>query len=139
MNAAPRQPARPTAPAAAAVDASPTAGPTTTDGSFEESLLELERIVRCLERGELGLADSLTQYEQGVRHLQKCYAQLEQAERRVELLKSVSADGQIKTESFAEQAMSLDEKAAARGARRTAAGRASPGPGDAVDDSAGLF
>lgn len=90
--------------------------------TFEQSLAELEQVVRDLEQGELPLAESLERYELGVGFLRQCYQQLEQAERRVELLKGLSPDGLADTESFAETNLTLEEKAAARGRRRTAPG-----------------
>ena len=66
-------------------------GPADDLPSFEESLAELGRVVAELEQGDLSLAESLEQYEAGIRHLRQCYRQLEQAERRVELLTSVTS------------------------------------------------
>ncbi|MDG2384654.1 MAG: exodeoxyribonuclease VII small subunit [Pirellulaceae bacterium] len=87
--------------------------------SFEECLLQLQQIVQQLEQGELGLAESLQQYEDGVQHLKQCYQELAKAERRVELLSEMAEDGTAVTEPFEESAMTLEEKAAARGTRRT--------------------
>ena len=88
--------------------------------TFEESLQELEKIVSELESGKLGLSDALERYEQGVKHLKSCQNLLERAERKIELLSGVDADGNPITESFEESDdESLDAKAAARGARRT--------------------
>ena len=87
--------------------------------SFERALAELQRIVTELEQGELSLSDSLTRYEEGVRHLKLCYQQLEQAENRMELLRSVDVEGRAVTEPFAEAPLTLQEKAAARGTRRS--------------------
>jgi exodeoxyribonuclease VII small subunit len=68
--------------------------------AFETSLADLERIVRQLEEGRLGLSDSLAHYEQGVRRLRECYELLERAERRIELLERVEAGGQAVTRPF---------------------------------------
>ncbi len=87
--------------------------------SFEQALEQLELIVRELEEGRIGLAESLSRYESGVKLLRQCYGLLERAERRIELLKSADALGSAVTESFDEQAMSLEEKAQARGRRRS--------------------
>ncbi len=88
--------------------------------SFEESLAELEAIVGELEGGKLGLSDALARYERGVKHLKSCHGLLEQAERRIELLSGVDADGNPITEPYDDQEHgSLEEKAAARGRRRT--------------------
>ena len=55
--------------------------------SFEQALSSLETIVHDLEAGRLSLADSLARYEEGIKLLKQCYAQLEQAERKIELLR----------------------------------------------------
>ena len=65
----------------------------TQEQSFEHALAALEQIVRDLEDGRLGLAESLARYEQGIKLLKNCYAQLEQAERRIELLTGIDAAG----------------------------------------------
>ena len=109
--------------------------------SFEQNLEKLQQIVNELEQGELDLATSLKHYEDGVQCLKQCYRQLERAEQRVELLSGQAADGQACTEPFDEKAMSLEEKAEARGARRTRSKRpaADPPLPDNVDDTPGLF
>lgn len=91
--------------------------------SFEESLAELQRVVSDLEQGELGLTDSLARYEQGIQHLKYCYLQLEAAESRLELLRSVKENGQADTEPFGEESMTLEEKASSRSARRSRSNR----------------
>lgn len=96
-----------------------TSMPETTEPTFEESLTELQRIVAELEQGDLGLTDSLSRYEEGICRLKQCYQHLEAAERRMELLRGVDEDGQAVTESFEEAEMTLEEKAAARGNRRS--------------------
>ena len=75
---------------------------------------ELEQIVRQLEEGQLGLADSLARYEQGVKRLKECYQLLERAERRIELLERVDADGEPVTRPFDAQA-TIDRHALAEG------------------------
>ena len=70
--------------------------------SFEAALASLEAIVHDLEDGELGLAEALARYEQGIKHLRHCYDLLEQAERKIELLTGIDAAGQAKTVPFAE-------------------------------------
>src|SRR5215468_5211589 len=61
--------------------------------TFEEALARLEEIVRQLEDGSAGLEESLARYEQGVGLLKRCYAQLRQAEQRIQLLAGLDADG----------------------------------------------
>ena len=96
-------------------------------GSFEESLGELEAIVADLESGKLGLSDALARYEEGVKHLKGCQQLLEMAERKIELLSGVDAEGNPITAPFDDSDVdSLDAKAAARGQRRTTAAKAPP-------------
>ncbi len=68
--------------------------------NFEATLERIETIVHELEEGRTGLAESLAQYEEGVRLLRQCYGLLEKAERRIELLVGVDASGQPLTEPF---------------------------------------
>jgi exodeoxyribonuclease VII small subunit len=70
--------------------------------SFEAALASLEAIVHDLEDGDLGLAEALARYEQGIKHLRHCYDLLEQAERKIELLTGIDAAGRAKTVPFAE-------------------------------------
>lgn len=105
--------------------------------SFEQSLAELEQIVAKLEGGKLGLGDSLAAYEQGVSRLNGCYQQLQHAERRIELVQSVDAEGRAKTAPLDdEDDDDLTEKSAARSRRRTAR---PPAASDRVDDGSSLF
>ncbi len=53
---------------------------------FEAAIAELEGIVRKLEEGDLPLEGSLQLYERGVLLSRFCHAQLEQAERRIDVL-----------------------------------------------------
>ena len=88
--------------------------------TFEDSLEQLETIVGELESGKLGLSDALARYEAGVAHLKGCQRLLEQAERKIELLSGVDAEGNPIATPFEEGDVdSLEGKAASRGARRT--------------------
>jgi exodeoxyribonuclease VII small subunit len=84
------------------------------DLNFERSLEELEAIVHDLEEGQLGLAEALARYEQGVKHLTHCYKVLEAAERKIELLTSVADDGTPSTEPFDESSEPLADSAGRR-------------------------
>ena len=57
-----------------------------TINDFEAAIAELEGIVKKLEEGDLPLEASLQLYERGVHLSRFCHAQLEQAERRIEVL-----------------------------------------------------
>ncbi len=102
-------------------------------GTFEQSLAELESIVHQLEDGQIGLAEALARYEQGVRHLKHCYQLLERAERKIELLTGVADDGTPITEPLVTEAAGLEESAGRRRTRRASAPRQrdidAPGPG----------
>jgi exodeoxyribonuclease VII small subunit len=90
------------------------------------------------------LSDALARYEQGVKHLKGCQQLLERAERKIELLSGVDADGNPITQPFDEaEVESLEAKAAARGQRRTSVTKASSvritvRDGD-IDDPGRLF
>ena len=62
--------------------------------NFEQALAELERIVRDLEDGQLGLDEALARYEQGVALVRSCYGQLRQAEQRILQLTGVDENNQ---------------------------------------------
>jgi exodeoxyribonuclease VII small subunit len=68
--------------------------------SFEASLQALDRVVRDLESGGLGLDDALASYEKGIRLLSQCRAQLDSAERQVALLTGADDDGTPHTTPF---------------------------------------
>jgi exodeoxyribonuclease VII small subunit len=112
--------------------------------TFEQSLEELEKIVAELESGKLGLSEALARYEQGVKHLKACQELLERAERKIELLSGLDADGNPVTEPFDETEVdTLEAKAAARGRRRTTVAKASSVKitvrGNDIDDPGRLF
>jgi exodeoxyribonuclease VII small subunit len=96
--------------------------------TFERSLAELESVVHDLEDGQLGLAESLARYEQGVKHLKHCYQLLEAAERKIELLTGVADDGSPSTQSFDESSESLAESAGRRRKTKRSASPASEEP-----------
>ena len=72
--------------------------------TFEQALAELEKIVRELEDGKIGLEESLARYEKGVGLLRRCYGQLRQVEQRIVELVGQDADGQPLTRPFAHAA-----------------------------------
>ena len=53
---------------------------------FEKSLQQLEKIVAGMESGELGLQESLSQFERGIKLAKTCQDTLAAAEMRVEQL-----------------------------------------------------
>lgn len=66
--------------------------------TFEESLNELEAIVKKLEEGDMPLEESLELFERGVRLSRDCRDRLTKAERRIELL-TKDANGEMSIES----------------------------------------
>jgi exodeoxyribonuclease VII small subunit len=72
--------------------------------SFEDSLMELERLVRDLEDGRLGLDEALARYEQGVGLIKSCYQQLRQAEQRILQLTGTDEEGQPVLQPFKHEA-----------------------------------
>jgi exodeoxyribonuclease VII small subunit len=64
--------------------------------SFEEALRKLEENVANLEKGDLGLEESLKIYEEGVIYSKYCINKLDAAEKKVEELMS-DKNGGIKT------------------------------------------
>lgn len=98
--------------------------------TFEQSLEELEQIVARLEGGKLGLAESLSAYELGIKRLKGCYTMLTAAERRVEQVQAVDDQGRVSSTPFDDETgTDLTEKSTSRSKRRTAR----------VEDDGGLF
>lgn len=54
--------------------------------TYEESMKELEQVVRELESGELTLDDSITKFEKGMKLLKHCTELLENAEKKITVL-----------------------------------------------------
>jgi len=61
--------------------------------TFEESLVQLEKIVRTLDDGKTSLDEALEKYEEGIRLLRHCSDLLDGAKRRIEILRGVSEEG----------------------------------------------
>ena len=53
---------------------------------FEEALGKLEDIVRKMETGDMTLEESLKAFEEGIKLARLCSRNLDEAERRVEIL-----------------------------------------------------
>jgi exodeoxyribonuclease VII small subunit len=53
---------------------------------FEESLAQLESLIERIESGEIGLEQSIAEYERGMTLIGRCREILEKAEQRVEEL-----------------------------------------------------
>jgi exodeoxyribonuclease VII small subunit len=66
--------------------------------SFEESLAELETIVRQLEQGDVELEQSIAIYERGAELKKHCETRLKAAELKVEQIVQ-GAGGEVTTEA----------------------------------------
>ena len=89
--------------------------------SFEDALKRLEEIVHSFEDGKLGLAEALERYEEGVKLLRQSYDLLQRAERKIELLSGLDAEGNPITQPFDDTAMfnpAVPGSAASPAARR---------------------
>src|SRR5262245_30482521 len=86
--------------------------------TFEESLSELERLVRELEDGRLGLEDALERYEQGIGLIKACYGRLREAEQRILLLTGTDDSGQPFLQPFKHEATAVAKNDAPRHSRR---------------------
>lgn len=92
---------------------------------FEQAIAELEQIVRRLEQGGNSLDDDLGDYGRAIKLIQQCHSRLTEAERTVQLLSGLDADGNPvleiyqQAESNAEKG-NLEKKQADRSRRRTA-------------------
>jgi exodeoxyribonuclease VII small subunit len=119
---------------------------------FEEALERLEAIVHRLEEGDLGLDEALKQYEEGVGLLRRSYELLKQAERRIEVLSGVDAEGNPIAEPFDNQATIAgggpgrgsrageSDPSGGSGSRRSSASPQGPPPSETdVDSDPGLF
>ena len=60
---------------------------------FEESIKELEKIVKPLEDGEPSLDESLKNFEKGITLIKVCQKELESAENKI---KELTEDGDTK-------------------------------------------
>jgi len=115
--------------------------------SFEQALRRLEEIVHELEEGDGGLNEALQRYEEGVKLLRQSYDLLQKAERRIELLSGVDADGNPTTESFDDRATTAPEDRSRRrsrkpppsGGRHTGETPKSSQKDNDIDSAGGLF
>jgi exodeoxyribonuclease VII small subunit len=110
---------------------------------FELALVELEAIVRRLEQGGGPLEQALGDYATAIELLKSCHGRLEEAERKIEILSGIDAQGNPITREIDDAALSLEDKHENRGDRRstpknqrTAEGRKQS---KVIDDGSSLF
>ena len=80
---------------------------------FEDHLRQVEEAVKALEGGKLGLEESIDKYESGMKALRQCYAILEQAEKKIQLLVK-EKDGTLVARDFDPLSDSSEKPAPAR-------------------------
>lgn len=68
---------------------------------FEKALSELEEIAIRLEDGELGLDDSIKEFEKGIKLARICHEKLEEAERKIEILQKGDSSKEVKSRKVA--------------------------------------
>jgi exodeoxyribonuclease VII small subunit len=120
--------------------------------TFEQSLTRLQELVDQLEDGQLTLGQSLSAYEEGIKHLKVCHAALTETERKIEILSGFNSAGEPVTKPFDDTATSGDENVAKRtrrarsvsdgstpGAHASGSQSGSPQRYDDVDDRRELF
>lgn len=66
---------------------------------FEDALKELEEIVGRLEKGDLSLSETLSEYEHGIKLYKQCVAMLEDAEKKIQVLVK-DENGVFRTKDF---------------------------------------
>lgn len=66
--------------------------------SFEEMIIELEDIVKSLEKDNLNLDESINKFENGMKLAKDCNKKIEEAEKRITIL--MNENGDLKEENF---------------------------------------
>ena len=67
---------------------------------FEAALLRLEEIARNLDDPRTDLSTALARYEEGVRLLKTCHDILDNAERKIEMLRNDTTSQPVAEEDF---------------------------------------
>ena len=60
--------------------------------TFEEALRQLETLAEQIERGEIGLEESISKYEEGMKLVARCRSILNTAEQRVQKLQPTTSE-----------------------------------------------
>ena len=59
---------------------------TESEKSFEEAMYDLEQIVSKLEKGEVSLEESISNFQQGIELSRYCASKLDEAEKKISIL-----------------------------------------------------
>jgi len=76
--------------------------------TFEEALKQLETIAEQIERGQIGLEESIVKYEQGMTLVKQCREILAKAELRIQQVQE-RGDGTLTTAPL-KQSVSTDDE-----------------------------
>lgn len=76
--------------------------------TFEEALKQLETIAEQIERGQIGLEESIVKYEQGMALVKQCREILAKAELRIQQVQE-RGDGTLTTTLLRQPATTDDE------------------------------
>lgn len=68
------------------------------EGTFEENLVRLEKIVSILEEGKISLEESIDLFEEGIKLSKICNKKLDSIEKKITML--IEENGDIKEEKF---------------------------------------
>lgn len=71
---------------------------------FEAAIKELETLVEKLESGDLGLAESLSHFESGVRLSRQCHSLIDRARQTVEMLSDIEDEASATALPVSDQA-----------------------------------
>lgn len=61
--------------------------------TFEQAMTRLDEIVRSIEQGEVGLEESIKQFEEGMSLIKRCRQTLSAAEMKIQQLQAAGPDG----------------------------------------------
>jgi exodeoxyribonuclease VII small subunit len=84
------------------------AGEAAKDLTFEQALGQLESIVSAIEQGKIGLQESISEYEKGIKLLRRCRAVLADAEMKIQQLQ-LGDDGKLTPAAMAPPGVEEDE------------------------------
>jgi exodeoxyribonuclease VII small subunit len=76
--------------------------------TFEQALAQLESIVSAIEQGKIGLQESISEYEKGIKLLRRCRAVLADAEMKIQQLQ-LGDDGKLTPAPMAPPGLEEDE------------------------------
>ena len=66
--------------------------------NFEDAIVNLEEIVRELEKGDLNLEQSVQKFEEGMKLSKKCSKMLDEAEKKITIL--INTENGVTEEKF---------------------------------------